>query len=1776
MKRLTAFISFAAILLFSAVSCDQSKGDYALSVSSEIRTTDPVVITVPDAYVINVGDNTPDELKKLVQITPKREFSVSLIDERTAAVFFAEPLEFNSEYKIQIDAGKLVGKKSRKISYDFKTLAPEIHYEVGGITIYPDEEDKYYLDIVITTSDPVGNDYIEKGIILSKDFPVSWQHAEDGLVHRLSINDIIPEKKQSVFTVSRKYELFNDMGSWSFNIPAEGVFVIISAEPFLDPYRYEIVFSSALDKKQVMANLVKLPKAGKLRFLIDRNKLTIYPTVEDVQQQTVNISKLIKNTKGEQLGFDWEQTFDVPQKEPFVKFSTKGVVLPSSNGNKLFFQSQNYAKVQVRVHRIFENNMLQYLQSERLDEKSNYILGRVAKVVVDTVLVLADPSSAKLKGVASYGLNITDLINVQKGALYRIGIKGVEPLVEQDSDYYESDYYFGSYSDYDERHVNILASDLAVIAKGSGKGTYTFFVTNIIDASPVSGAKVRVFDYVNQVIGEGSTGSDGKVEIKLSDEPHTAVVTSGNDKNYLKLTYGASLSVSNFDVGGTSVSGGQKGFIFGERGVWRPGDDIYITFVSMLDEGVLPSDHPVTAVLRNPQGQIIRSIVNNNGFNGMYSFRFQTADSDPTGHWQVDVTAGGQTYSKSVRIETVKPNKLLIDLQLDEKDIVPIDEVRGDLSVKWLVGSAAADLEARIDVECFRGFTEFAKYKNFVFEDRSRSFNKATYNLTPGRTDQDGRLSFNYRLTGIGEQPGMLRAVFTTRVFEKSGDFSIDSYTTTISPYKTYLGINVPEMEDYWGDLYLDKSKTHTIKLAAVDYRGNPVRGRVDAEVEVYKMGWSWWWGSSGSELASYSKDSYNKPYRTFKVSIVNGESSFQLSFTEESGYYFIRVKDPQGGHATSYVTQVYTGDDKRADAGSESATRLATSLDKDKYSVGEEAQLTIPSAPGARVLVSLEKGENVLKTFWQTCTDTKTTIRIPIERGMTPNVYASVTLIQPHNTTVNDAPIRLFGIQRIVVEDDATHLNPRIGIADEIRPESKVTLTVSERDGRPMSYVVALVDEGLLSLTRFKTPNPWSAFYATEALGVRSWDLYDLVIGAYGARMEQMFAIGGDGEVEEIAAANKAERFKPVSIFLGPFTIKSRSKQSHEITLPAYIGNLRVMVVATDGKAQGSAEQNVAVTKPLMVQSTLPRVIGTDEEVEIPITVFAMKNNLGKVTVSLSTNDLLDVSGSSSQTLNFTAAGEQMAFFKVKASSAEGIAKITAKAKCSADNAEEKIEIDVRDPNPLTTNAKTILLAGGKSQKVTFELAGKQGTNTAFVEASSIPPVDLSYRLDYLVTYPHGCIEQIVSSALPQLYLGAVQTLSDEQKSECETNIKATITKLPSYALNNGGMTYWPNTSSYASANIWGTIYALHFLVEAETKGYAVPAWLKRGMTSFVKDVASSTSQGYPYRTYAAYVLTLSGAAPRGDMNRMRNEVDNMNTESGWFLALAYAADKKSDVAKNIISKVSNRPAGKIDRFSYSFESEDRFKAVSAIAYRLTNNKQEAFKSIETLSKSLNDRNHFMSTQSTAWALNAVAAYAAQYSENGVNVTAKAGRESISLKDDKCIARRILDVAKGESIDFEFTNKTDAPTYIVMSSTGVPAKGQETDFSNGLRLSVSYSLPNGTAVDPFSLAQGTDFVIKARITNTSATEDYTNLILSQIFPSGWEIANDRTTDFYQDFRDDRVYSYFNLGKSASKEITIRATATYKGKFYLPSIICKAMYDETVNASVKGGWCEVK
>ena len=1778
MKRITLVLSLV-LLAFAALSCGGNDAECVASFSNEIRVDDPVTVRLFDSFTLKDAEQAAEIARKNVTITPKVDFDVQVVDGQTVCLIPTEPLEYNTTYKVTADFGKLAGTSCGKRTYEVKTLAPVLLFDYSKLTGYQGVEDRYHIDLEITSSETLDDKYVEKGFsVRGSNAEVAWVHSDDGKAHTVTVGNIAAAEKKGEIVLAYNWPKYAAEGSRRFDVPAKGQFVVVDADVKVEPYSYEIAFSADLDPKQDFKSLVTMPGAGGLHFFAKGNVLTITPSVKAAEKQFLSIGKGIRSTKGQKLDADFDRWFEIPTGEPMVKFLTRGVVLPSSGDMNLPFQAINYAKVRVRVRRIYENNVLQFMQNNRLGDSDPYT-ENVARIVLDTTLVLGEPNSAKLRNLNTYGVNVTDLVKVQRGAIYRIEIRGVDPLAEfKDKYHYESEYWFGSYDDYGNRSRNLLVSDLSVIAKGSDKGEYTVFVTDILSAQPVSGAKVTLYNDVNQPIAEGTTGSGGKFTCTVpNDQAHTAIVTKGEDKSYLSFMYGTALSLSSFEVDGNASRKGQKGFIFGERGVWRPGDDIHLTFVSMLDEGVLPAGHPVTASLCNPQGQTIFTQVNNDGHDGMYSFTFTTSPDAPTGNWEAVVTAGDQTWRKTVKIETVKPNNIVIDLKLNDKPAIPASSIKGDIAARWLVGNPARELETRVEVELMRGRTSFDKYKGFVFEDRSRSFYGQDMSLYKGKTDASGKASFTTSLKMGKDIPGMLTARFTTRVFENSGDFSIDHYTTTLSPYNTYIGISIPEQESEWGESFLDKERSHAVKLVALDYNGNPVKQNVKAEVEIYKIGWNWWWSSSSDGLASYAKDSYNEPYKVMNVTLTGGTGEFKLDLSkEESGFWFIRVTDTAGGHAASVVTMVRHSYEESGDNSSDAAVRLPMSLNKARYAVGETAVLMIPSASGARALVSIEKAQRVIKTFWVDCKAESTEIQIPIEAGMAPNVYASVSLVQPYNNTENDAPIRMFGVQRILVDEPATHLHPVIDIPAEIQPEKEVTFTVKEQDGRPMSYVVALVDEGLLSLTRYKTPDPWDSFYATEALGVRTWDLYDLVIGAFGARMEQLFAIGGDGEGEAPISPNtQAERFKPVSMFLGPFTVKAKGTDKHTVQLPQYIGQLRAMVVATDGSAMGAGEKSVMVTKPVMVKATLPRVIGTDEEVVLPVTVFTTKPGVGNVTVSVEAEGPLQVVGSSTATVNAKEAGDQLVYFTLKAGATAGIGKIRTVAKSTGDSSAESLEIDVRDPNPRSTNSLVQLVDAGKTVKVPFALAGRPGTNEVNVEASTIPPIDLDYRLRYLTGYPHGCLEQTVSAVFPQLYLGDLIDLDSKNVTGVADHVKAAITRLSSFAIPSGGMTYWPGTSSYLGAHVWATTYATHFMVEAQKAGYAVPASLKKSNLSYLKTVASGKNYDAEARAYACYVLALAGSPDRGAMNRLREDIATLPESCGLLVAGAYALDGKKDVAKTILQGFHGAGV-QYDHFSSNFDSEERVQAMAAMIYTLVGDKTSAFKCVEKLSKWLNDREHYMSTQSTAWALRAVADYMKNNAVDGLNVTVKAPHSSSTLKTARAIAQGSLDPGNGTSLDLEITNSSKAPVYVVVSSTGIPEKGQEVARMDGLKLTVTYTLPDGTPIDPSNVEQGTDFIVNCYVANLSPTTNYTNLALTQIFPSGWEIHVDRVDGFYQDFRDDRIYSYLYQARSTTSVVRTRVTATYKGTFYLPSVICEAMYDETVGASTVGGWCTVR
>ncbi|MBP5721527.1 MAG: alpha-2-macroglobulin, partial [Bacteroidales bacterium] len=754
--------------------------------------------------------------------------------------------------------------------------------------------------------------------------------------------------------------------------------------------------------------------------------------------------------------------------------------------------------------------------------------------------------------------------------------------------------------------------------------------------------------------------------------------------------------------------------------------------------------------------------------------------------------------------------------------------------------------------------------------------------------------------------------------------------------------------------------------------------------------------------------------------------------------------------------------------------------------------------------------------------------------------------------------------------------LVPELDIPADVKPETELKFKVKEKNGKAMSYIVALVDEGLLGLTSYKTPDAWKEFYSKEALRVRTWDQYDDVIGAYGGKIEQLFAIGGEDVAVGALKPQNAQRFKPVVAYLGPFTLKGGRSATHSVQVPQYIGALRAMVIATDGRAQGSADKQVTVTKPVMVQATLPRALNLGETIKVPVTLLTMKDGVGDVKVSIKADDLLKISGPAVQTVHSDKAGQELCYFELQVGDLTGIAHVSATAECNGDKSVNDIEIDVLNPNPEVTRNKGVLIAAGSSAELPVELFGTPGTNSAELELSTMPSIDLASRLRYLETYPYGCLEQTVSGAFPRLYLDKLMTCDEWTLKRGRVNVEAAIRRLQSFRRSDGSLSYWPG-QSYSS--LFGTAYALHFIKEAENAGYAVPADLKKEVIAWLGRKVSDSKEDFTARAYGVYALAVAGKPQRGAMNLLRENVKKMPAGAKWLLAAAYAVDGKKSVARELAAPL------KYDDNNYeAYGSVDRNRAVALKTMLLTDRKEDAFKLASEIAGRLNDKDVYMSTQSTAWCLYAVADYA-RTNAGGVKATYSFDGKSSKVAGERCIEMRTLPVNEGAKAPVvKVENSGTGNLYATVSVTGIPPASTEKAVSNKLRMTVSYENEDHKPVSVDTLSRGRIVYAVVTVTNTGAAA-VRDLALNHKFPSGWEIQNDRLYSdgaalpsgvTYQDIRDDRVYSFFNLAAGGSVVVRTKLIATYPGKFYLPAVSCGAMYDDSVSALVPGHWVEVK
>lgn len=1751
-----------------------------------------------------------------------------------------------------------VDKKLEEFNFSFRVQERNFSIHTDPITVTATQPDQVTVTGEIRFSDVVKKEEVEKmltaGSEKNKSYPIEITQTDHPTRYAFSISQITREAEDYQLEITAKG---NPAGidrtqNESILIPAKNSFRFLSAVRIDQPENgIEIIFSDPVSNTQDLKGLIDVPEVSSSIFQIKENKVFVYFETGKLNKLTLNIHEGIRNSQDKPLGTSHSISFSELNLKPQVEMATSAAILPDSKSLIIPFRAVNLYAVDLSVIRIFESNVLMFMQNNSLSSANE--LRRSGRLVYKKTLWLAKDSSKDVHRWEDYSIDLAGLIHQEPGAIYRVILSfrqeysaypcgGSENKEMQFADNKSSDnltkvsgetlseddeavwdapetyyYYNGSvpmdWSQYrwTERDnpchpsyymnsdriaaCNIFASNLGMIVKRNSLNKLWIAVNNILDTKPVAKAQVTIYNFQLQPIGKGETNGEGLVEITPKGVPFIAVAEADKQKAYVRVVDGEEQSVSRFDVGGKDIQKGLKGFIYGERGVWRPGDTLHISFMLEDREKRIPDKHPVALEIYNPRGQFYTKMISTQGTNGFYTFAVPTQADDPTGLWNAYVKVGGTAFHKSLRIETIKPNRLKITLALPTILQASSKDVYAPLTSSWLTGATASRLKAKVEMSLSKVNTQFKNYGQYLFNNPATDFTTVRADVFNGVLDAEGRAGVNIQLPVATGAPGMLNATLTTRVFEPGGDASIYSQTVPFSPFTSYVGINLNQPKGK----YIETDKDHVFDIVTVNDQGQPVN-RSNLEYKIYRISWSWWWENGEESFRTYINNSSITPVASGNLQTTGGKASFKFRINyPDWGRYLVYVKDRESGHATGGTVYIdwpdWRGRSNKTDPSG--IKMLAFSLDKDSYEIGETATAIIPAAAGGRALVSLENGSTVLQQQWLEVSDqgdTKLTFKITPE--MAPNVYLHISLLQPHAQTVNDLPIRMYGIAPVFVTNRQTILQPQIKMPEVLRPETDFNVTVSEKSGKPMTYTLAIVDDGLLDLTNFKTPDPWNEFYAREALGIRTWDMYDDVLGASGGRYSSLFSTGGDASLKPADA--KANRFKPVVKFIGPFYLAKGKQQTHTLKLPMYVGSVRAMVVAGQDGAYGNAEKTAFVRTPLMLLSTLPRVLSTQEEITVPVNVFAMENQVKNVTVSLEASGAgVQITGNRQQSLTFDQPGDQLAYFTLKTGSKTGKATIHLTASGNGQQTKETIEIEVRNPNPVVTLRNSQWIEAGQEAELSYTLAGSSSANNQVqLEVSRIPSVDISRRFDFLYNYQHHCTEQLTSKALPLLFVSQFKAVDEQEAEKIKTNVQEAIRQIYARQLPNGGFVYWPGN---AVADEWITSYTGMFLTLAQEKGYAVHPNVLNKWKRFQRAAAQNWRmpqeasnwqiwQSELQQAFRLYTLALAGAPEYGAMNRMK-EQPGLSIQAKWRLAAAYALTGKMKPAGELVYNAETTVIP-YSSMNLIYGSSDRDEAMILETLILMKRDRDALQQAKKVSQNLAQENWF-STQSTAFALMAMGRLAEQLSGTLDFTWSWNGKQQPAVKSAKAVfEKEIATSPKSGTVSVKNQGKgalsVDLITRTQLLNDTLPA------IADNIRLDVKYTDMAGSPISVEDIRQGTDFMSAVTLSNISGTSDYSNLALTHIIPSGWEIYNERmivpeasssnsneanTSESsagkytYKDIRDDRVLTYFDLRRGESKTFTVRLQATYAGNFILPAIQCEAMYDAAVQARTKAG-----
>jgi uncharacterized protein YfaS (alpha-2-macroglobulin family) len=1512
-------------------------------------------------------------------------------------------------------------------------------------------------------------------------------------------------------------------------------------------------------------------------------------------------------------------SFSVAARKPQLSFAATGRYLPRTAWTNLGIKHTNVDSANLVVRQVPAENLVFWL-----GETSDSATERTSDVILKkTVPLRGDPDNP-----TTSWLDVGQLLPATTKGVLELRLVGVGTQATS----------------------RLLLTNLSLVAKkwnAPGKPaeqTVQVWALDMDSAELQSGVEMSLVRKSGKVVAKCTTkGDDGctlatKVGDDLDDSvPFAVIARKGDDLTYIRY------QDLRADVAESSTSGTPfvpdtpyRAAIYSDRGVYRPGDTAHVVAIVRDAKDRAPDQAlPVDVQVVDPRAKVVKKLALKTSPAGMITLDQVFPAFADTGHWRVALTVADKPLtSYDLQVEEFVPERMRVTTAPRKPDFLLSEKAVFDVSAQYLFGGSAVD--SGVELTCTVEPQRFAPEDNgdltygLPAKGKPVALGQARDQLDPkGHT----QITCPDPETGSAFTETAKLTASAAVLEAGSGRATVKAASAMLHPERYYVGLRTKASRATAGE-------TFTVEGLVVDWAGKLApAATTQLRVELLHLDADYNYGyDDASGDSRYDRWLRAVPEGKQDVKVTGGKFSFDVTPAEADYGFVIRVSSGKaktelvidGGYPYEYYGY---GDGGHSDQTPRpaKATQLAVKLPRD-IKTGEAIAASVRSPYRGKVLWTVET-DHLITAEWKDVAAGDATWSFKLDR-FAPNVYVSAFVVKDPHLESKDAfmPDRAFGIGSAHVVPVEVTQPVQLTAPREVRSSSplSITLDVGKFDG-PAVATVAVVDEGILSLTSFQSPNPLAQLFAKRALGVETYETIGWTMLHQPAGASSKTGGGDMGEAEDQGGPlgkSRVQPVKPVALF-AIREVGADGKVTIPFQVPQYRGELRVMAVVVTPMKIGRAEAKVTVKDPLVIQVTFPRFVTQNDQVQIPVFLTNLSGGPLEVTVTLRSENLaipgLAAPRASAPPLSFTGKDTgsvkiangfpETMVFGAKAMMAVGGAKlqVVARAKGPAGSFEVKDEVEIPflPAGPKEHAVQKIRLEAGtldlartaalKNWVPTSETTTFWMTNNPYGESFD--------HLSYLVHYPYGCIEQTTSSTRPLLYVASIVEQADPRLAEAtiEDMVLAGINRVLSMETPSGGFGYWPGSTEPLE---WATAYATDMLLDAKDRGYAVPddrlkevlGWIERRVAQYERGQKIVHEPWNHYDEQSeAYLHYVLARARKGRKARILHLIEHTpavptgeQAEDLYMLkaALYIAGDHRYE---KDLKAVDTSPIVDVRINSWSFYSDRRRRGLMlSIFVDLFKTDPAGEPLAQRVAEMLGGQQgyyYYYNTQELVWGVSGLGKWvtgmgakgtpAGTLVADGVTINPRAAKHKTSDK-----AWSLIRASEYHQLTLDVPAQA-AGSWLVISSDGVRPGSDYKTGGNGMSVTRTYKDPGGNTIDPAAgqLKLGDLVFVQIQLANTSSVY-IQNVALVDRLPAGFEVENPRLgrstkADWIKDddqwatefmnLRDDRLEAFGTLAPKSSRTITYTVRAVTSGTFAIPPVEAEAMYDATLWARDKGG-----